>query len=62
MILIAAVINIRIQLKIFDMIKTLVVPLNQAIFSFLFFITLNTDKITLIISQVNSIKPCQKVI
>jgi len=55
MILIAALKNIGFQLKILASIKTLVVPLNQAIFSFLFFIMLITDKMRINFLQVNPI-------
>jgi len=55
MILIAALKNIGFQLKILASIKTLVVPLNQAIFSFLFFIMLITDKMRMNVFQVNPI-------
>jgi len=55
MILIAARKNLGFQLKILASIKTLVVPLNQAIFSFLFFIMLITDKMRMNFFQVNPI-------
>jgi len=55
MILIAALKNLGFQLKILASIKTLVVPLNQAIFSFLFFIMLITDKMRMNVFQVNPI-------
>jgi len=55
MILIAALKNLGFQLKILASIKTLVVPPNQAIFSFLFFIMLITDKMRMNVFQVNPI-------
>ncbi|PCI55103.1 MAG: hypothetical protein COB45_06970 [Gammaproteobacteria bacterium] len=55
MTLIAAVINICFQLKIISLIKTLVIPPKQAIFSFLFFITLITDKMIVFSLPMNPI-------